>query len=42
MGDTPDSKPEPTKRPIPANPKQLFGDLKLPVHLVPPALVLEA
>lgn len=26
----------------PANPKQLYGDKKLPVHLVPPALVLEA
>lgn len=25
----------------PANPKQAYGDKKLPVHLVPPALVLE-
>lgn len=25
-----------------ANPKQVFGDKKAPVHLVPPALVLEA
>lgn len=25
-----------------ANPKQAFGDKKLPVHLVPPALMLEA
>lgn len=26
----------------PANPKQTYGDRKLPVHLVPPSLVLEA
>lgn len=33
---------EPLRPGLPANPKQLYGDKKVPLHLVPPALLIGA